>query len=284
MGLSDQNQSSQDALRKLREGVSHSRVAQEIAQRDYAKAQAEADKWEQEYQLALKGNNQDLISQAKFQRERYQAIAGRLKTLVKEQQLQVDAIQSSLASWEKKVSEAEKEVLCSKPQINGTISDFEPKKNKFLEIEPYTQEVSHLFINSEDVDEELQRLKKEMLLPHKPQNIAIDKKDSKVILLEAIGETKEAIQSAILNQECIQEIYEKAQEEAKYWKDKACIALKNHDDNLALEAILSKIVHSKIVLTLQTQLQQHEATVILLGKNLIALENFKKTLGNDTEF
>ncbi|MDZ7954866.1 hypothetical protein [Nostoc sp. DedQUE09] len=284
MGLYDQNQSSQDALRKLREGVSHSRVAQEIAQRDYAKAQAEADKWEQEYQLAARGSNQDLISQAKFQKERYQAITGRLKTLVEEQQLQVNAIQSSLASWEKKVSEAEKEVLCSKPQINGTISDFEPKKNKFLEIEPYTQEVSHVFMNSEDVDEELQRLKKEMLLPHKPQNIAIDKKDSKVILLEAIGETKEAIQSAILNQECIQEIYEKAQEEAKYWKDKACIALKNHDDNLALEAILSKIVHSKIVLTLQTQLQQHEATIILLGKNLIALENFKKTLGNDTEF
>ncbi|MBN3906348.1 MAG: hypothetical protein HWQ35_07250 [Nostoc sp. NMS1] len=283
MGLHDQNQSSQDALRKLREGASHSRVAQEIAQRDYAKAQAEADKWEQEYQLALKGSNQDLIRKAKFQKERYQVIASRLKTLVEEQQLQVDAIQSSLASWEKKVSEAEKEVLCSKPQINGTISDFESIKNKFLEIEPYAQEVSHIFINSEDVDEELQRLKKEMLLPRKPQNIAIDKKDSKVILLEAIGETKEAIQSAILNQECIQEIYEKAQEEAKYWKDKAYIALKNHDDNLALEAILSKIVHSKIVLTLQTQLQQHEATVILLGKNLIALENFKKTLGNDTK-
>ncbi|WP_238845625.1 hypothetical protein [Nostoc edaphicum] len=66
MGLYDQNQSPQDALRKLREGASHSRVAQEIAQRDYAKAQAEADKWEQEYQLALKGSNQDLIRQAKF--------------------------------------------------------------------------------------------------------------------------------------------------------------------------------------------------------------------------
>ncbi|MHC5858538.1 PspA/IM30 family protein [Nostoc sp.] len=283
MGLYDQNQSSQDALRKLREGASYSRAAQEIAERDYAKAQAEADKWEQEYQLALKGSNQDLISQAKFQKERYQAIASRLKKLVGEQQPQVDAIKSSLKSWEQKVSEAEKEVLCSKPQINDTISDFESLKNKFLEIEPYAQEVSHVFINSEDVDEELQRLKKEMLLPRKHQNIAIDKKDSKVILLEAIGETKEAIESAILNQECIQEIYEKAQEEAKYWKDKAYIALKNHDDNLALEAILSKIVHSKIVLILQTQLQQHEATVILLGKNLIALENFKKTLGNDTK-
>ncbi len=69
MGLYDQNQSSQDALRKLRQGASHSTAAQEIAQRDYAKAQAEADKWEQKYQLALKGSNQDLIRQAtrKFQ-------------------------------------------------------------------------------------------------------------------------------------------------------------------------------------------------------------------------
>ncbi|MHC5824098.1 MAG: PspA/IM30 family protein, partial [Nostoc sp.] len=157
MGLYDQNQSSQDALRNLRQGASHSTAAQEIAERDYAKAQTEADKWEQKYQLALKGSNQDLIRQAKFQKERYQAIASRLKTLVEEQKPQVDAIQSSLASWEKKVSEAEKEVLCSKSQINGTISDFESIKNKFLEIEPYAQEVSHVFINSEDVDEELQR-------------------------------------------------------------------------------------------------------------------------------
>jgi phage shock protein A len=106
MVLYDQNQSSQDALRKLCEGASHSRVAQEIAQRDYAKAQTEADKWEQEYQLALKGSNQDLIRQAKFQRERYQAIASRLKTLLEEQQPQVEAIKSSLKSWRKKVSEA----------------------------------------------------------------------------------------------------------------------------------------------------------------------------------
>ncbi|MEH1783512.1 MAG: hypothetical protein V7K67_29715 [Nostoc sp.] len=98
----------------LSEGVSHSRVAQEIAQRDYAKAQAEADKWEQEYQLALKGSNQDLISQAKFQKERYQAIASRLKKLVGEQQPQVDAIKSSLKSWEQKVSEAQNKVLSSK--------------------------------------------------------------------------------------------------------------------------------------------------------------------------
>ncbi|MEH2237932.1 PspA/IM30 family protein [Nostoc sp.] len=163
MGLYDQNQSSQDALQKLREGASHSRVAQEIAQRDYAKAQAATDKWEQEYQLALKGSNQDLIRQAKFQKERYQAIASRLKTLVEEQQPQVDAIKSSLKSWKKKVSEAQNEVLRSKPKN----SEFSPT---FISFEHEDVDVW--------VDDELQRLKEALLLPPKPQEQTKAKKDN----------------------------------------------------------------------------------------------------------
>ncbi|MCC5649406.1 hypothetical protein LC609_06035 [Nostoc sp. XA013] len=172
MGLYDQNQSSEDALRKLREGASHSRAAQEIAQRDYAKAQAEADKWEQEYQLALEGNNQDLIRQAKFQNERYQAIASRLKILVEEQQPQVDAIKSSLASWEKKVSEAQYEVLHSKHKIIDAISTFEPIENKLLEIEAPTKNILQPFIGFEYVDDELQRLKEELFLSSKTEELS----------------------------------------------------------------------------------------------------------------
>lgn len=175
MVLYDQNQSSQDALRKLRQGASHSRAAQEIAQRDYAKAQAEADKWEQEYQLAFKGSNQDLIRQAKFQKERYQAIASRLKKLVGEQQPQVDAIKSSLKFWEQKVSEAQNEVLRNKPNT----SEFSPT---FIKFEHEDIDVW--------VDDELQRLKEALLLPPKPQEETKAKKDSKVLLAEAIHETK----------------------------------------------------------------------------------------------
>lgn len=129
MGLYEQNQSSQDALRKLREGASHCRAAQEIAERDYAKAQMEADKWEQRYQLALKGSNQDLIRQAQFQKERYQAITSRIKALVEEQKPQAEAIKSSLGTWGKKVSEAENQGLYSKTNPNDAIniSDFEPR-------------------------------------------------------------------------------------------------------------------------------------------------------------
>ncbi|MEH2355548.1 PspA/IM30 family protein [Nostoc sp.] len=266
MGLYDQNQSLQDALRKLREGASHSRVAQEIAQRDYAKAQNEADKWEQEYQLAVQGGNQNLINQAKFQKERYQAIASRLKKLVGEQQPQVDVIKSSLKSWEQKVSEAQNEVLCSKPNN----SDFSPT---FISFEYKDIDIS--------IDDELQQLKA-LMLPPKTQEQTEAKKDSKVLLAEAIHETKKAVNSAVANQEGIQNDFEEAQKEAKYWREKAQTALINNDD-LALQAVVNKKVQNKIVLILLTQLQQQQAIVVVLRQNLMTLENFKKALGNDTK-
>ncbi|MBC6431727.1 hypothetical protein FM036_13365 [Nostoc sp. HG1] len=268
MELYDQNQLSQDALQKLREGASHSRVAQEIAQRDYANAQAAADKWEQEYELALKGSNQDLIRQAKFQKERYQAIASRLKTLLGEQQPQVDAIKSSLKSWEKKVSEAQNEVLRSKPNN----SEFSPT---FIKFEHKDIDVS--------IDDELQRLKEQLFLPSKPQELATEKKDTQVILLEAIREIQEAVNIAVANQEGIEKDFEKTQEEAKYWNEKAQTALRSNDDDLALQAVVNKKVKNKIVLILQTQLQQQQATVAVLRQNLMTLKNFKKTLDSDTK-
>ncbi|MEH2057538.1 MAG: hypothetical protein V7K97_15510 [Nostoc sp.] len=116
------------------------------------------------------------------------------------------------------------------------------------------------------------------MLPPKPQEQTKAKKDSNVLLSEAIGETKEAINTAVINQECIQKDYEKAQEEVKLWNRYAHIALKNNDDNLAIKAVLKKKVQNKIALTLQTQLQQQEAVVAVLKQNLMTLENFKKAL------
>jgi phage shock protein A len=254
----NQNQSSQDALQKLRQGASHSRAAQEIAQRDYAKAQAEADKWEQEYQLALKGSNQHLISQAKFQKERYQAIASRLKNLVEEQQPQVDAIKSSLKSWEKKVSEAQNEVLSSKPDTNQASMTF--ISFEYEEVDLWA-------------DDELQQLKEVLLIPAKPQ---AKNKDTRVLIAEAIQEIEETVTKAVANQEGIEKDCEKAQKEAQDWNEKAQIALRKNDDDLALQAIVNKKIQNKIVLILQTQLQHQKATVDILVRNLIALENIKK--------
>ena len=59
--------------------------AQKIAQRDYQKAQAEADKWERYYQLYLKEGREDLIREAEFRKNVYAKKAGNLKAMLDEQ-------------------------------------------------------------------------------------------------------------------------------------------------------------------------------------------------------
>lgn len=59
--------------------------AQTIAQRDYKKAQAEADKWEQRYQLALIAGREYLIQEAQFRQNICAKKAGNLKALLDEQ-------------------------------------------------------------------------------------------------------------------------------------------------------------------------------------------------------
>lgn len=90
MGLYDHTHSPDYALGNLHAATSSAMAAQKIAQRDYDQAQAEADKWERRYQLALKENREDLAHHAQFQKERHKAIAGRLKSLVAQQAPQVD--------------------------------------------------------------------------------------------------------------------------------------------------------------------------------------------------
>ncbi|MBD2440326.1 PspA/IM30 family protein [Nostoc sp. FACHB-110] len=264
MDIYGQNDAAQNALNKLREGTTHASAAQKIAQRDYAQAQAQADKWEARYQLALKEGREDLIPQAKFQKERYQAIASRLKNLVEEQQPKVENIKSSFKSWE----------------IN--ISESENNKKKVLPIEANSEVVSSsdglIFINFEDVDQELQRLKEELLQPSKQLNKATDKNNPKTLLAVALSELRQTLNIAVANLEGIQKDYDKAQGEVKLWKSKAQIALNNNDDNLAVKAVLKNKVNSKIALTLKTQLQKQEITVGLLKQNLTALENVLELL------
>lgn len=59
--------------------------AQTIAQRDYKKAQAEADKWEQRYQLALIAGREYLIQEAQFRQNICAKKASNLKALLDEQ-------------------------------------------------------------------------------------------------------------------------------------------------------------------------------------------------------
>ena len=48
--------------------------AQKIAERDYQKAQAEADEWKEIYRLALKEGREDLVREAEFRKNIYAKI------------------------------------------------------------------------------------------------------------------------------------------------------------------------------------------------------------------
>jgi phage shock protein A len=140
MALYDPTQPGQNALENLRAATASVSTAQKIAQRDYAQAQAETDKWSRRYKLALKEGRKDLAPQAKFQK-----------------------------------------------------------------------------------------------------------------------------------------YYAQVKNKAEEWHKKAHMALENNDDNLAIQAILNKTVQSQIAIALKTQLQQQEATVTLLKRNLTTLESLKET-------
>ncbi|MDB9307876.1 hypothetical protein PN471_04290 [Aphanizomenon sp. CS-733/32] len=96
------------------------------------------------------------------------------------------------------------------------------------------------------------------------------------ILAEAIQEIGEIITKAVAHQESIQKDFEKAQKEAKYWNEKAKIALQSNDDDLALQSVVNKKIQNKIAVTIQIQLQHHEKTINILVQNLMVLENVKK--------
>ena len=292
MGQYDATNSPEYALGKLRTATARAIAAQLIAQRDYDQAQAEADNWERQNQLALKEGHQDLARQAQFNKERHEAIANRLRSLVEQQATQVDTLKQSLTSWESKVSEAENKVLPRKFNPSRTTSAFEHMEKKLLDIEAPAEAISQLDYNQglelitgnfEDIDEELKRLKEQMLPPLTLQDGSPVIKDCTAILetaiLEtAILETKKAVHSTFTSKEQIQKNYDHAKEAAQDWNKKAQIALQNNDDNLALQAIVDKTVQSKIAVVLKTQIQQQETVLTLLRQNLIALKNVQKML------
>jgi hypothetical protein len=165
-------------------------------------------------------------------------------------------------------------------------------EKKLLDIEAPAEAISQLDYNQglelitgnfEDIDEELKRLKEQMLPPLTLQDGSPVIKDCTAILetaiLEtAILETKKAVHSTFTSKEQIQKNYDHAKEAAQDWNKKAQIALQNNDDNLALQAIVDKTVQSKIAVVLKTQIQQQETVLTLLRQNLIALKNVQKML------
>jgi phage shock protein A len=276
-------QSSQSALSQLRTAAATASAAQIIAQRNYEKAQAEVNKYENEYTLAVKSANKDLASQAKYQKEKSELIAQRLKKLLDEQQQQVDKIKKSLKYWEDKIPEVQKEQLVLKVNSSANTNIFEVLENEYLDTQNSTQDVISGSIAFEDIDEDsdfndyLQELQEMLLL----QTLSQVKKRPDNILAEAIQETEKIITKAVGHQESIQKDFEKAQKEAKFWNEKAKIALQSNDDDLALKAVVNKKVQNKVAVTIQAQFQQQKTTINILVQNLMILEKIKKILAQN---
>ena len=85
-------------------------------------------------ELRLNKGCEDLVRQAKFQKERYEAIASRLKSLVDQQTPQVDTLKSNLTSWESKISEAQNQVLSRDFNTSSPLNTFERIEEKVLQI------------------------------------------------------------------------------------------------------------------------------------------------------
>ncbi len=269
----------QDTLEKLRKAAISANAAQKIALREFEKAQTEADKWIVQYKLALQKSDKTLTRQAQFQKERYQAIADRLRNLVEEEQTQLDNIKTKLSYYEKKLSEEKFNTysLTKICHIENLLLESQTNAEKVLQ--SYNTFKESELICLESTNDELTTLKDEFISQSQYQSKNYEDLDK--IINQAIDETKETLQSAIVSQNNIQEQYEQSQKKAQEYYNQVQIALQNNDDNQALNGICSKIVQQKCVSLIENQLEQQKITVTLIKKNLSVLENVKLTLEND---
>ncbi len=166
----------------------------------------------------------------------------RLKKLFDEQQEQVDKIKKSLKYWEDNIFEVQKKQSVLKVDSSTNTNIFEVLENEYLDPQDIDED--------SNLNDYLQELQEKLFLQSLHQ---VNKKPDD-ILAEAIQETEEIITKAVAHQESIQKDFEKAQKEAKYWNEKAKIALQSNDDDLALQSVVNKKIQNKIAVTIQIQL------------------------------
>ncbi|NEQ30332.1 MAG: PspA/IM30 family protein [Leptolyngbya sp. SIO4C5] len=90
---------------------------------------------------------------------------------------------------------------------------------------------------------------------------------------EDLVQMRQAVASAIASQKRVQQQQNRAQAEANTWQQRAQLAIQKGDESLAREALVRKKAQSETSAALKAQLDQQEATVDTLKKNLIALES-----------
>jgi hypothetical protein len=200
--------------------------AQTIANRDYLESLAELEKWTKRYKLALENNRHDLISSAKFQMEKYEAIAKRLSTLCNKEMPNLDNIHGKLNYLAIEVNNT------NKNSIHMTsISD------------------NHTSLNE-------------------PQ----------FIIESAIEETKKTIKLAI--EKCNNLDYHRQiiQDKANQLHIQSLEHLKNQDDDLVIQKIISRKIRSEVAEIVAVQIKRQQEMVELLKNNLKTLEEVKLRL------
>jgi phage shock protein A len=91
-------------------------------------------------------------------------------------------------------------------------------------------------------------------------------------MTEDLVQLRQAVASAIASQKRTQQQYNQAQTESNNWYQRAQLALQKGDDNLAREALNRRKAQTDTANALKGQLDQQNAQVDMLKKNLIALE------------
>jgi phage shock protein A len=90
---------------------------------------------------------------------------------------------------------------------------------------------------------------------------------------EDLVQLRQAVARAIATQKRTEQQYDKNQQEANVWQQRAQLALSKGDENLAREALVRKKSFSDSATTLKVQLDQQSTNVQTLKRNLIALES-----------
>ncbi|HIK44570.1 MAG TPA: PspA/IM30 family protein [Leptolyngbyaceae cyanobacterium M65_K2018_010] len=94
-----------------------------------------------------------------------------------------------------------------------------------------------------------------------------------VDMQEDLVQMRQAVASAIASQKRVQQQYERAQNEANTWQQRAQLALQKGDEELARQALLRKKTQAETAVALKAQLDSQSATVDQLKRNLIGLES-----------
>ena len=90
---------------------------------------------------------------------------------------------------------------------------------------------------------------------------------------EDLLQLRQAVARAIATQKRTEQQYNKNQQEANTWQQRAQLALSKGDENLAREALVRKKSFADTAGTLKMQLDQQTANVETLKRNLVALES-----------